>query len=198
MGGRIVVAWLLIAVAGSAARADEADERLARGEFAGAQREFDLRHSQRALEGYQRAYQLTPYPAILYRVAVCQELVGRAVDAVATYRRYLEVDPQSPRRRTVEERIAALTAAPPPAPSSPELPRAALGLGAGGLAIVAAAIACDVIAAQAAADIRDATRNQQTSELTTLTHNGNDCGVNSPIHLKSTPETLTTACHAAS
>lgn len=116
---RGLVAVLLLLGLGAPAWAESPAEREARQRYARAQKLADGGHWAEALDEYQRSYELSRYPALLYRIALCQDQLGRAADAVKSYKQFLVEEPSSDRRAGAEARIAALereTGAPPLAP----------------------------------------------------------------------------------
>jgi tetratricopeptide (TPR) repeat protein len=119
-----VVLAVLLALA-SLARAESPLEKEARLKYQAAQKAFDAGRYDEALTQYQASWDLTHYPAIIYRMALCQELLGHREEAVTMYKRYLEAEPESERRATVEARLHDLeSGTPPPAPQPPPAPRA--------------------------------------------------------------------------
>ena len=101
------------------ARAQSPLEAEAKAHFASAQKAFDAARYAQALDEYQQSYALSRYPAILYRVALCQDLLARRADAVTSYQRYLDADPGTARREAVEARMKELQASAPPAVDKP-------------------------------------------------------------------------------
>jgi tetratricopeptide (TPR) repeat protein len=120
---------LLATVALSAvARAESPAEVEARQHYGAAQKLFDHAQWTEALAEYQASYALSKFPAILYKIALCQDQLEQYEAAIESYQRYLDADPASDRRSAVEVRIARLRerAAPkkPPEekPSEPPVP----------------------------------------------------------------------------
>jgi tetratricopeptide (TPR) repeat protein len=102
------------------ARAESPLEVEAKAHFSSAQKLFDAARYAEALDEYGKSYELSRYPAILYRIALCQDLLGRRADAIASYQRYLDADPATARRDQVIARMKELTAStPPPAVDRP-------------------------------------------------------------------------------
>jgi tetratricopeptide (TPR) repeat protein len=111
------------------AHAESPLEVEARRHFTLAQKLFDSARYAEALVEYQKSYELSHYPAILYKVALCHDQLGQESDAVAAYQRYLALDPQSERRAGIEERVGKLSTlheAEPPAPKPVEPPAPAV------------------------------------------------------------------------
>ncbi|MBT8453180.1 MAG: hypothetical protein KJO40_14540 [Deltaproteobacteria bacterium] len=61
-----------------------------------------------ALASFQRAYELTGSPDLLYNIATVSDRMRRDVDALQAYEGYLEARPKSSDREHVESRIAVL------------------------------------------------------------------------------------------
>lgn len=87
------------ALAEARAAFDGAREAYARGDF-------DV-----ALAGFQRAYEITRSPEILYNIATVADRLRRDDLALRSYEQYLEALPDAPDRDNVRARIAALRAA---------------------------------------------------------------------------------------
>ena len=117
---------LMLALAG-VARAESPAEIEARQHFTAAQKAFEHARWSEALAEYQASYALSKYPAILYKIALCEDQMAQYAAALDAYQKYLEADPQSDRRQGIEERIAKLKEqlAPPPAPAATETPAVA-------------------------------------------------------------------------
>jgi tetratricopeptide (TPR) repeat protein len=84
-----------------------------------------------ALREFQAAYALSKRPALLLNIANVYERMGKPREAVDALTKYLEEDPKTPDRTTVETRITnlkkrvdALPASPPPSASSSVAPPA--------------------------------------------------------------------------
>lgn len=87
-------------------RIAEAKEAFALGTAAYADGEFE-----RALASFQRAYDLTGSPDLLYNIATVSDRLRRDEEALASYEGYLEARPKSVDREHVESRISVLRAA---------------------------------------------------------------------------------------
>ncbi len=78
-----------------------------------------------ALTYFERAYELTREPDVLYNIATVQDRLRRDEDALASYRAYLEAVPDTEGRANIEARIQVLEAAiaanraPAPLPAEP-------------------------------------------------------------------------------
>jgi hypothetical protein len=85
--------------------------------------------NENALREFQAAYALSKRPALLLNIANVYERMGKPKEAVDALSKYLEEDPKTAERSTVESRIANLkkraeTATPPPATSASAAPAA--------------------------------------------------------------------------
>jgi tetratricopeptide (TPR) repeat protein len=107
----------LVAMA-AAARAEEgAEVKAARAHFQKGEAAFASGQLEEALASYQAAFQAKPLPGFLFNVAQCHRKLGHHQQALAFYRRYLALDPETRNRATVEGLIAEeesrLSLAPP-------------------------------------------------------------------------------------
>jgi tetratricopeptide (TPR) repeat protein len=125
MLARVLFAIMLCA---GAARAAEplTDDEAGKRHYLSAQAYFDQAAYADALREYQESYRLSRYPAILYQIGQCQERLGQVPEAIATFEKYLEADPQSKRRASVETAVAnlkeRLKKGEPPRPPTPATP----------------------------------------------------------------------------
>jgi hypothetical protein len=64
---------------------------------------------------FEKGYQEHPYSAFLFNAGICYENVGKKQEALAKYKQYMQVDPNSPDIAEVRVRVARLegTGAPP-------------------------------------------------------------------------------------
>ncbi|MFW2387849.1 MAG: hypothetical protein ACN4G0_05910 [Polyangiales bacterium] len=88
------------------ARIAEAKEAFASGTRAYGEGEFET-----ALASFQRAYELTGSPDLLYNIATVSDRMRRDEDALAAYEGYLEARPESADGEHVRSRIEVLRAA---------------------------------------------------------------------------------------
>jgi tetratricopeptide (TPR) repeat protein len=61
-----------------------------------------------ALDLFEQAQRLDPHPVLAYNVARAHENLGELDEAIAAYRRYLDLDPKASDRGAVEQRITSL------------------------------------------------------------------------------------------
>jgi len=88
------------------ARINQAKKAFAAGTSAYANGEFES-----ALASFERAYELTGSPDLLYNIATVSDRMRRDEDALAAYEGYLEARPKSADQEHVESRIDVLRAA---------------------------------------------------------------------------------------
>lgn len=109
-------ALALIALGARAeARPSEAERLYQEGQGAYDERRYDA-----ALALWQRSYELSQLPGLLFNLAQAYRLRGDDGDcarAVESYRKFLQLDPGSPRRAIAESWIRALEKCAKPAPS---------------------------------------------------------------------------------
>lgn len=103
----VVVATISFSVAEpAAAQGSRLDE--ARTLFDEARAAFEAGDYLAALERFERVYELTGSPELLYNIGVSADRAGQPAKAVDAYERYLLALPDAPDRADVEARIAAL------------------------------------------------------------------------------------------
>jgi tetratricopeptide (TPR) repeat protein len=101
----------------------QSDDENARIHFESGAAYLKQSDNENALREFQAAYALSKRPALLLNIANVYERMGKPKEAVDALTKYLEEDPKTPDRTTVETRIQNLkkraeTQAPPPAASS--------------------------------------------------------------------------------
>lgn len=105
----IGLALLLLAAAPGIARAqvDSRDDE-ARALFTAGHTAFEDGRFADALPDFQRAYDLSHRPELLYNIGQCHEHLRHDAEAVAAFESYLAAVPDAPNRRVLEARIAVL------------------------------------------------------------------------------------------
>ena len=120
------VAWvaLLIGLAGGAlapvahaqpANGDEPapstnEDEAARLLFMSAREAFAAGDYERALQGFQQAYDLSQRPALLYNIGTALDRLRRDEEALAIFEQFLREDPETPNRAEIESRVRQLRA----------------------------------------------------------------------------------------
>lgn len=94
------------------AAAQTAEEReLASALFRESAEAYQAGNMELAVTLLRRAYELDPVPVLQYNLARALEGMGDTEGAIATYERYLELDPEAEDRPAIEERLEELHAA---------------------------------------------------------------------------------------
>ena len=107
----IGIALTGMALTAHAQSADESRDREARILFQAGQLAFEEGRFDNALESFQRAYDLTQRPELLFNVGASLERLERFDDALVAFRAYLEQRPDADNRAAVEQRIRLLEVA---------------------------------------------------------------------------------------
>jgi tetratricopeptide (TPR) repeat protein len=105
-----VVLGLFIAAAPRVARADDLATRTARRHFDKADKLFALGRFDEALEQYQKAFDARPIPDFLFNIGQCYRNLNDFDSAIFSFRKFLTLDPETPRRADVEQLIDELEA----------------------------------------------------------------------------------------
>jgi tetratricopeptide (TPR) repeat protein len=129
-GRRVLALGLCTALlSGSLSLGAQSDDENARRHFESGAAYLQQSDYENALREFQAAYGLSKRPPLLLNIAVVYERMGKLQEAVDTLTKYLEEDPKSPERTTLETRIANLKkrieATPKPAPATTAPPPAA-------------------------------------------------------------------------
>lgn len=62
----------------------------------------------RALKAFEEAYDIFPHPDVLYRIAECQEKLGRSSEALKNYKEVLRLSPDAPDTDKLKQTIETL------------------------------------------------------------------------------------------
>lgn len=129
-GRRVLALGLCTALlSGSFPLGAQSDDENARRHFESGAAYLQQSDYENALREFQAAYGLSKRPPLLLNIAIVYERMGKLQEAVDTLTKYLEEDPKSPERTTLETRIANLKkrieATPKPAPAPPPAASAA-------------------------------------------------------------------------
>jgi tetratricopeptide (TPR) repeat protein len=109
-----VMCSCLVSTSGVAAQSSQSrDARIAQAKkaFAAGTRAYANGEFKTALTSFQRAYDLTDSPDLLYNIATVSDRMRRDEEALEAYEGYLEARPKSADREHVESRIDVLRAA---------------------------------------------------------------------------------------
>jgi tetratricopeptide (TPR) repeat protein len=130
----IVVGAVLLAVPRLAhAQMTQAQKDEVKQHYQRATRAYDLQKYQEAIDEYQKAYEISGDPPMLYNIAQAYRLADQPAEAARYYRRFLQRMPSARNREDVERKIAdqeriaeqrkknepVTPPAPPPPPTKP-------------------------------------------------------------------------------
>lgn len=87
-----------------------------------ARRSYNLGRWLEAIDGFERAYQMTGDPALLFNLAQAHRQLDHVPEALRFYRSYLRERPNGPDRAIAQEQIAELERRRPPAARPPAVP----------------------------------------------------------------------------
>jgi tetratricopeptide (TPR) repeat protein len=99
--------FLVAIVAGPAM----ADKRTAKAHYEDGTRAYNLGRFPDAIASFEKAYEEDPAAILLFNIAQSNRQMGNHERALFFYRRYLEADPQSKNRASVESRMEEIRAA---------------------------------------------------------------------------------------
>jgi tetratricopeptide (TPR) repeat protein len=101
-----------------------AEDREARKQFEAGAEAYEAEQYERALECFQKAYDLSPRPVLLFNIAKTEDKLERKREARDHYKRFLAAVPDAANRTQVERRIDELgteiAREPPPTVATPE------------------------------------------------------------------------------
>lgn len=97
----LVLSSLVAPAALSTARAQSADETKVRAKalFEQGVADYDAGRYEQALASFQEAYRIRPHPLVNVNIANCYDKLGKALQAVFHFQRFLESDAGSPAQR---------------------------------------------------------------------------------------------------
>jgi tetratricopeptide (TPR) repeat protein len=99
---------LLLVTAATSAGADENENVKAKSFFEKGMAHFQLEEYDAAIENWEAGFRIKPVPEFLYNIGQAYRLSNRPERAVAFYKKYLRMQPQSANRPEVERHIQAL------------------------------------------------------------------------------------------
>jgi tetratricopeptide (TPR) repeat protein len=91
-----------------AAHADDPAEKASKRHYERGQKLYNLQKFEEALEQYQKAFDAKPLPGFLFNIAQCQRNLGDYEAAIFSYKKFLQLDPESEKREKVEALIEEL------------------------------------------------------------------------------------------
>jgi tetratricopeptide (TPR) repeat protein len=142
----VLATLMLVILEARAIAAASAEDLYAQGQSA-----YDAADYATAIAKWTQSYDLSREPELLFNIAQARRLDGDCVQALATYERFVQIDPTSEQRsladdfvRELEPRCGATTRAPdaerPPTRSERTLKIAGLAVGGGGVALLGAGL----------------------------------------------------------
>ena len=109
-GAPLVLVVVFLAGVGVARAADPTAEK-ARAHFQQGDTYFKLERYANALQEFEQAYLAKQDPSFLYNIAQCHRLMGKRVEAIRFYKRYLNDAPAAANRPVAEKHIRDLESA---------------------------------------------------------------------------------------
>lgn len=104
----VLVLLFSLPCASASAQAEGSLDEEARGIFMAGRAAFDDGRWQEALDYFQRAYELSSRPGLLYNIGQTADRMRQDDVALEAFERYLELMPEAPNRSAVEARLAVL------------------------------------------------------------------------------------------
>jgi tetratricopeptide (TPR) repeat protein len=107
---RSLISFLLVLLSFSAGRASADDEsfRRAKGLYLDGKKEFERQRYEVAYHLFERAYEVSSRPALLFNMATCLSRLDRPREAAAKLRDYLDRMPNESQRASIEDSIREL------------------------------------------------------------------------------------------
>lgn len=99
---RVLCTVCVTLVLARVAHAEDAATRAAKRHFDRGQKLFTLGKFDEALEEYQKAFDASPIPDFLYNIGQCHRNLGDYEQAIFSFKRFLQLDPEAPNREKVE------------------------------------------------------------------------------------------------
>jgi tetratricopeptide (TPR) repeat protein len=107
MIARLLLLFTLVLGVG-VAHADDPATRAARRYFERGEKLFALGRFDEALEQYQEAFDAKPLPGFLYNIGQCYRNLGDYDQAIFSFKKYLDLEPDASNKDAVEELITEL------------------------------------------------------------------------------------------
>ena len=99
---RFVFSLCAVLVLARVAYADDPATRAAKRHFDRGQKLFTLGKFDQALDEYQKAFDASPIPDFLYNIGQCHRNLGNYEQAIFSFKRFLQLDPEAENRDKVE------------------------------------------------------------------------------------------------
>lgn len=99
---RVLCTFCVTLVLARVAHAEDPATRAAKRHFDRGQKLFTLGKFDDALDEYQKAFDASPIPDFLYNIGQCHRNLGDYEQAIFSFKRFLQLDPEAPNREKVE------------------------------------------------------------------------------------------------
>lgn len=99
---RVICTFCVTMLLARVASAEDPETRSAKRHFDRGQKLFTLGKFDEALDEYQKAYDASPLPDFLYNIGQCHRNLGDYEQAIFSFKRFLQLDPEAPNREKVE------------------------------------------------------------------------------------------------
>jgi tetratricopeptide (TPR) repeat protein len=104
----LVVACFVAVAAPRAASADDPAMRAAKRHYDRGEKLFALGKFDEALDEYQKAFDAKPLPGFLFNIGQCYRNLGDYDQAIFSFKKFLKLDPETPKRDAVEKLLEEL------------------------------------------------------------------------------------------
>ncbi len=111
---RLVIAFCIACMLGALARNAGAQPNEAERLYTEGQKAYDEQHYDVALKAWERSYELSHLPALIFNIAQAYRLHGDCAKALASYRKFVELDPTSDERANADGLIKEMQPCPVP------------------------------------------------------------------------------------
>src|SRR5262249_7190156 len=91
-----------------AARAEDPAMRAAKRHYDRGEKLFALGKFDEALDEYQKAFDAKPLPGFLFNIGQCYRNLGDYDQAIFSFKKYLKLDPETPKKEAVDKLIEDL------------------------------------------------------------------------------------------
>ncbi len=104
----LVIACFVAFAAPHVARAEDPAMRAAKRHYDRGEKLFALGKFDEALDEYQKAFDAKPLPGFLFNIGQCYRNLGDYDQAIFSFKKYLKLDPDTPKREAVDKLIEEL------------------------------------------------------------------------------------------
>lgn len=104
----LIIACFVASAAPRSARADDPAQRAAKRHYDRGEKLFALGKFDEALDEYQKAFDAKPLPGFLFNIGQCYRNLGDYDQAIFSFKKFLKLDPETPKREAVEKLLEEL------------------------------------------------------------------------------------------